>query len=1327
LGPHVYDGANGTEIGLLLRRLRERVVASERGRLRAIATSATLGGGPADYPTLAAFGRDLFDETFEYDPADPKRQDIVGPERLPLARATVGHELPVRAYREIRAAYEAAPAARRPAAIAAAAAPHAPDAAAAARVAPDAGQALLAVLTGDARVIALQAMLEEGAADIRTIVPRVMGTDGTADDLAALVDLSVRARRDENDASLVPARYHFWLRGLEGAFACLHPRHPEDRDPLYLRVFEACPACEAEGRASVTAELGACRSCRSEYLIGTGSEPLRRAPVGVTPTAFVLLDPPAGDEDEDEDPLPAGLPTSPVFYCPGCGFLLADRDSECGCDSPPPRVPGTRVFPVEGEPLRRCAACSGSSASGEIVGRFLTDANAPAAVVATALYQELPPASEPALAAKLGGGRKLLAFADSRQDAAFFAPFLERTYGTALTRSLILRALREIYRGDPLRPDDLVPWLLAESSRALVLDPGDSPASRTRTVRTWIIRELMAIDRRQTLDGTGLVRVTPALPADVPAALGPLGLSDAESHAVCAVLLDTLRASAVLAIPPDVSREDPAFAPRNRDYTMRGSGGEARRSVLGWVPTTGSNRRHDYLRRLLAARGTAGVDLSALLLALWDEMTIAGSPWERLLPAGLDAARGQFRRLAADRLDLVPAPAAGQAFRCTNCRSVAWYSVALVCPTYHCAGRLVPIAPDEPLGHYATLYETLKPIVLRASEHTAQWALEKGTQVQTAFIGGDINVLSCSTTFELGVDVGEVESVLLRNVPPSPANYVQRAGRAGRRAGSAALVVTLAQRRNHDIAFFRDPRAMVEGAVAPPRLVTNNPIIARRHAHSVALALFLRVEGITSAGAFFEERDAAGHTADARFIAWLETRPPALHGALARLLPPAAAVAIGVETWAWVRALVSPSEEDPSAGWLARAGDEVRTEIAALAALEAEASGARQYSRAGALARQVTTIRSYPLINFLARRNVLPKYGFPVDVVELDLSRSGIQDAAGIELDRDLRMAIAEYSPGSELVAGGRVWRSIGLRRFAGRDWPEHGYAVCRDCNGYRETVAADAPDACPTCGSEQRSLRGRRIRPIFGFVGAASDSTIGETPIRRRATIRSWFTDYGPGDPPVSREPEGVAPGSVRTLVSRSGRIVVLNLGPGTRGFRICGSCGWGAPVPTDKATKKAARATHPNIRTGGECRGTVGTYSLSHDFLSDVLEIRLAGLHTEAVLRSALYALLEGASAVGIARDEIDGTLHTFALGASQSMIIFDTVPGGAGHAGRIEGAFADVVAAAIERVAGCDCGIETSCYGCLRSYTNQLHHEDLRRDAALAVLTPLLGARR
>src|SRR5262249_38050060 len=151
----------------------------------------------------------------------------------------------------------------------------------------------------------------------------------------------------------------------------------------------------------------------------------------------------------------------------------------------------------------------------------------------------------------------------------------------------------------------------------------------------------------------------------------------------------------------------------------------------------------------------------------------------------------------------------------------------------------VPTA-DEDDDHYRFLYRNLNPVPLAAKEHTAQLATTEAAEVQQRFLHGEVNALSCSTTFELGVDVGELQSVVLRNMPPTTANYVQRAGRAGRRTDSAALAVTYAQRRSHDLSRYQDPVAMVAGEVKSPYVPLANERIDRRHAHSIALAAFFR-------------------------------------------------------------------------------------------------------------------------------------------------------------------------------------------------------------------------------------------------------------------------------------------------------------------------------------------------------------------------------------------------------------------------------------------------------------------------------------------------------
>lgn len=132
----------------------------------------------------------------------------------------------------------------------------------------------------------------------------------------------------------------------------------------------------------------------------------------------------------------------------------------------------------------------------------------------------------------------------------------------------------------------------------------------------------------------------------------------------------------------------------------------------------------------------------------------------------------------------------------------------------------------------------------------------------------------------------------------------------------------------------------------------------------------------------------------------------------------------------------------------------------------------------------------------------------------------------------------------------------------------------------------------------------------------------------------------------------------------------------------------------------------------------------SLAHPYQTDLLEIafhRIPGLSGMSVgeWRSILYALLEGASdSLDISRDDIDGTLYPKA-GRKISLVVFDTVPGGAGGALRIARSFPTVLDSALSRMARCECGEETSCYGCLRNFRNQAFHDQLRRGDALGFL--------
>ena len=1300
---HVYDGAKAEEVGMLLRRLRERVgrfsvdYPERTGpSLQAIATSATVGDRPQ---AVMDFAAKLFDAPFEWCDGDPARQDLVRAARVAAPDGSFWGPLTAAEYLRIAATDDPA------AGLAALAG--------AAQAGTNAATILGCEQTlGHVRKLLAAAPRAFGelAATVFPGTPRQEAEAG----LGALVALGARLR-DTAGTPVLSARYHLFARATEGAFTCLAPEGPH----VALARREICPDC----RGAVF-EFGSCKRCGAVYLAGTidrdaDGERFSSRVVRGDRRSWLLLGGADQVADEDDETLEEGgvfgAGTADAALCIGCGKLLPPWAVACTCGSVNLR-PVRRLPARPGAPAG-CLACGARGAG--MIRLFESGNEASAAVLATALYQALP--AEPDHADRPGGGRKLLAFSDSRQAAAFFAPYLESSHSLVQQRRLILDGLaRATARDATCTVDDLIEGTAAVAGEAGVFSRRESRQGRRRETARWVMRELMALDERQSLEGLGLLRVSLDTEPSwrPPGPLLDLGLTGAECWLLLAELVRSLRLQGALTMPEEVDPADELFDPRRGPIYVRGDGAEARLKVLSWLPTRGVNKRLDYLRRVLAALGEPAAEPREVLAGCWRALTAIRDGWLR--SAALPRI-GQVHQVDHTWLMLASGT---DLYQCDVCRRVTAASLRGVCPTLACSGRLVPARPDTDDDHYRALYRQTAPVSLTAREHTAQWTGLEASDIQQRFLAGEVNVLSCSTTFELGVDVGALSAVLLRNMPPTTASYIQRAGRAGRRSDTAALVLTYAQRRSHDLSRYAEPESMLTGQVRAPYVPLGNPRIDRRHAHSVALAAFFRDakenagEEWKTAGDFFLP-SAAGVRGGARAAAhapcqgvraFLTPVSAEVRDALRAILPVSAWKRLGIEDSSWVDELDALLEQ-------VRA--ELAHDVATFEERRTEAFEQRRSDLAARFERSINTITRRPLIGFLANRNILPKYGFPVDTVELRTAHCDSQVGARLELTRDLSVAIHEYAPGAEVVAGGVLWRSAGIYRLPGRELITRSYTVCRGCQHYREG-GEDLESACTACGRPADGPVREYCVPEFGFVADPRTGKPGNVPPQRSWNGAVHVVSLGE----ELAEARWQAPGGAVAWCHSGtrGRLVSLAEGPGGSGFLICDWCGWGGP------NHGRAPKSHVNPLRAKPCTGPLRWRSLAHTYETDILRIGVdaPGLSTRADWHTLLYALLEGAAeGLEISRSDIDGVVHAGADGSS-GLVLFDTVPGGAGSVLRVAAGLDKAVSVARRRVGSCDCGLETSCYGCLRTPGNERYHEDLSRGAALTVLDALSGLR-
>jgi len=1293
---HQYRGAKGIEMAMLLRRLKQRL--REGGReepFRCIATSATLAGAEGDKLAVAEFASQLFAEP--YDAADvilgetepiPESGTVrfVSEDYRILSRALEGDVQAVPQLSSCAGKYNIAiPASEEP------------------------PKAVGRLLREDKRATELRRRITGSPCEVQSIANQVFDDLPEGERVAALselVALLLRAEDPDTGARILSARYHLFLRSLEGAFLSLHP----DKKVVLDR----------HGKGDTTLfEVGLCRECGQHYLVGKiVNDKLVEAvrdpgheDFGATFFLPVEDRPLEGDDGEDEGD--SQRRDTKYKLCCQCGEIRRASDQlRCGHGTSIDLVKQEQAEEKEDQ-IPRCGVCGYQGP--DPVREVVHGTDGPHAVIATALYQELPP-----------GRRKVLAFADGRQEAAFFAWYLEDSYRNILGRNLILKVVQEqashCSEGSSLQ--DLATGLRDVFRQKHVVPPATSDLELRRETWRAVYREFLTDEPRISLEGVGLACWSIKFPEwfGVPAVLTsvPWSLSPEQARDLVFILLDTMRAERAVELRtenntsltwPDLSLQ----ATQKRVSPV-----ETARNKIGESKWAGRHgRRVRFLAKLYQhihpeAPEQEAIDAAVQTLrTLWDALRQnddnAFTTSAHLLIRVNDA-----RRLNPDWWRFRYVKPGDTIFQCDTCGRVQAVSVRDICPRYRCPGTLQEVSREklEP-NHYRLLYEAELPGSLRVEEHTAQLDKEKAREFQREFREGKIHILSCSTTFELGVDLGDLDTIFLRNVPPEAFNYAQRVGRSGRRSGHPGFAITYCKRGPHDLYHFTEPHRMLTGKSRPPALALRNEKIITRHMVAVALSFFFRAfrERLSTVENLFDDLSAPSGLKD--FVAFLQNERPRLEATLGRIVPNEVAAQVGLDDGSWIDKIAGKGSR------FALAEAEISSDYRAVRKLEQDAGNARDYRTADWAKKRADTIAKEEVLSFLSRKAVVPKYGFPVDVVELDTQRTQQgQEASEVSLQRDLGIAISEFAPTSKLVANKKEWTSYGLKKVAEREWDRRRYARCATHSVFLQWKEGESSPTHMPCGCRLQAHK--YVIPQFGFVTerdkpkepkARPPKVFSTRPYFVRSLRETERIDLPAGSPIVS------------VTKASPGVMVVLCEGRRGDGFYLCGLCGAGF--------RTNQRPPHKTPQ-GQDCRGTLDNVSLGHEFVTDVLQLqfeRAPANNVEDTVFFALslaYAIVEGAAEVlEVPSVDLSATV-THGSRPVLPIILYDNVPGGAGLVASLEreDVLKDCLQAACKRVeGGCGCAPNTSCYGCLRHYRNQFAHPHLARGPVYEYLDSIL----
>lgn len=626
-------------------------------------------------------------------------------------------------------------------------------------------------------------------------------------------------------------------------------------------------------------------------------------------------------------------------------------------------------------------------------------------------------------------------------------------------------------------------------------------------------------------------------------------------------------------------------------------------------------------------------------------------------------------------------------------------------------------------GVFSNMHERIyaqKPIFISA-EHSAQQSREDLDRYEKEFNAGHLNILSCSTTMEMGVDIGGISEVVMNNVPPKSANYLQRAGRAGRRNESKALVLTFCAPNPIGVHTWMHPEYPITHTTETPLLKLESRQLVQRHVNALIFADFVYTQGGIRVTAqlkdFFVSTD--GMSFFDKFLIHIdkiiggqkdELEEPYLH-----LVKGTGLNSVSIGDAAYItKKDISAVQEIFKTHF-----DSLNKSLEILR--EKDGSGAATK----AIEQQRDNFLKISLLSYLAENTYLPSAGIPTGLVKCIL---GLKDDSNYPT-MHLNQAISAYAPGNQVVKNEWIYEPCGIRLKTKYDDNSSRYILqnCTSC-GYTTINYGNAMNHCPKCG-KQDTMHGIKDMSIafdtrFTEVVEPAAFTVawGAKPTRKMNGAGSMnFIQPVLLEMEPWKEKTSSAKMTARCSSSRS-EILFYNTGRNDFGYAFCPYCG---KMESEKSmdTLEKSMSGHKHLTTGTTCPGGLsgGSSIRRHVLLvgryqTDFVEIKFYNrdndMETDPETLYSLGVILSRklTELLGVNDGEIDFGYNN----GSHSIFIYDTALGGAGYSPLFREYKDTILEMAYSSLKSCDC--ECSCTKCLIDRRSQWYLNYLNRQKAL-----------